>query len=63
VRDHRGDAARSCRRPVGLARIALVADGGAGFDVRSDIEERLEMAGVGGFSARQVEGDDVARCI
>jgi hypothetical protein len=46
MRDHRGDAARACRRTIGFAGIALVADGGAGLNVRADVEQNLEMRGV-----------------
>lgn len=46
--------------PVGLAGVAFVADDGAGLNVRSDVEENVEVARVGRFAAGQVEGDDVA---
>ena len=60
MRDDRGDAARPCRLAVGLAGVAFVADGGAGLNVGSDVEQGLEMTRVGRFAAGQVEGDDVA---
>ena len=60
MRDDRSDAARSCRLAIGLAGVAFVADGGAGLNVRSDVEQGLEATRVGGFAAGQVEGDDVA---
>ena len=61
VRDHGRDAARSRRRAVGLAGVALVADDGAGLNVRPDIEQRFEMRRVGSLAAGQIESDDVAR--
>ena len=60
VRDDRGDAARPCGLAVGLAGVAFVADGGAGQDVGSDVEQGFKMTRVGSFSAGQIEGDDVA---
>ena len=57
VGDHRRDAAGSGGHSVGLAGIALVGDGGAGRDVRSDVEQDLEMTPVRGLAAGQVEGD------
>jgi hypothetical protein len=63
VRDHRSNAAGPRRRAICLAGITLVTNGGAGLDVRPDVEQGFEVAGVRGFAARQVEGDDVARRI
>ena len=63
VRDHRRDAARPCRRAIGLAGIALVTDGGARRDVGSDVEQGLEMRRVGFLAAGQIEADDVAGTI
>ncbi len=61
MRDYRGDAARSCRRAVGLAGVTLVADGGAGLNIRADVEQRFEVRRVGSLAAGQIESDDVAR--
>ena len=60
MRNDRSDAALPRCVPVGLAGIAFVADDGAGLNVRSDVEESVEVARVGSFAAGQVEGDDVA---
>jgi hypothetical protein len=45
---------------IGLAGVAFVADDDARLNVGSDVEQNIEMTRVGGFSARQIEGDDVA---
>jgi hypothetical protein len=60
VRDHGGNAALPRRLTVGLAGIAFVANGGAGLNVGSDIEQSFEMTRVGRLAARQVEGDQRA---
>ena len=57
MRDDRSDAARSRGVPVGLAGVAFVADGGAGLNVGSDIEQGFEETPIEGFAAGQVEGD------
>jgi hypothetical protein len=57
------DASRFCRRAIGLAGIAFVADDGARGNVRTDVEQSLEMGAIRLFAAGQVEGDDVARTI
>jgi hypothetical protein len=61
VWDHRGDAARSCRRAIYLAGVALVADGDARLNIWADVEQRFEMRRVGSLATGQIEGDDVAR--
>ena len=53
------DAARPRGVAVRLAGIAFVADGGAGLNVGSDVEQGFEVTPVEGFAAGQVEGDDV----
>jgi len=63
VRDDRGYASGSRGGAIGLAGIALVADGGAGRDVRSDVGQGEEMRCVGLFAAGQVETDQRSRCI
>jgi hypothetical protein len=63
VRDDRSDAALARRPAIGLAGIALVADDGAGLNVRSDGEQRFEVPRIGRLPARQIEADDRARCI
>ncbi|HJT39670.1 MAG TPA: hypothetical protein VJ762_04995 [Sphingobium sp.] len=60
VGDDRGDAARSCGSPVGLAGIALVSDGGARDYVGSDAEQGLEVGAIGGFATGQVRCDQVS---
>ena len=60
MRDDRSDAALPRRFAIGLAGVALVADDGARLNVGADVEQNVEMPRVGGLTARQVEGDDVA---
>jgi hypothetical protein len=60
MRNDGSNAARSCGVPVGLAGITFVADDGAGLNVGSDVEQDIEVTPVERFSARQVEGDDIA---
>ena len=60
VRDHRRDHAPPSGVAICFARVAFVANGGARRYVRPDVEQRLEMPGVGGFASGQVEGYDVA---
>jgi hypothetical protein len=60
VRNDGSNAARPGRFAIGLAGVAFVADDGARLNVRSDIEQNVEMTRVGSLAARQVEGDDVA---
>jgi hypothetical protein len=61
VRDGWGDAARSRRRAVRLAGVALVTDSGARLNIRADVEQHFEMRRVGSLAAGQIESDDVAR--
>lgn len=63
VGDDRSDAARPGGGPVRLAGIALVGDDRAGFDVRADIEQDIEVAAVRGFAAGQVEGGQVSAMV
>jgi hypothetical protein len=60
VGNDRSYAARPGRFAIGLAGVAFVADDGARLNVRSDIEQNVEMTRVGSLAAGQVEGDDVA---
>jgi hypothetical protein len=60
MRDHRGNAARPCRCAISLAGIALVANGGARPNIRTDVEQRFEKRRVGGLATGQIESDDVA---
>ena len=63
--DDGSDAARSRSVPVGFAGVAFVADDGARLNVRSDVEQGLEVTPVGGFAASQVEGENklVEECL
>ena len=60
ARDNRCDAARECRRSVGLAVISLVRHHDARADVRADVERRLELCAVAGLATGQVEVERVA---
>lgn len=63
VRDDRSYASDPRGGAIGLAGIALVADGGARRDVGSDVEQDGEMRRIRLLAAGQIEGDDGARCI
>lgn len=63
VRDDRSYASGPCGGTIGLAGVALVADGGARRDVRSDVEQDGEMRRIRLLAAGQVESDDGARRI
>lgn len=56
-RDDRADAAGARSGAIGLAVVALVADGGAWRDLRAEIEQDGEVTAVAGLAWRQVEGD------
>ncbi len=58
--DHRTDAARPRRRAVGLAVVALVADGRTRGDVGPEVEQDGEVGAVAGLPGGQVEGDGQA---
>ena len=60
MRNDGSNATFSRRFPIGLAGVAFVADDGARLNVRSDVEQNVEMTRVGSLAACQVEGDDVA---
>lgn len=63
VGDDWSDAARPCCRPVCLAGIALVSDGGARGNIWPDVEQGLEVGAIGGFAAGQIESDQVSATI
>jgi len=63
VRNDRGYASGPRGGAVCLAGIALVADGGARRDIRSDVEQGDEVWRVGLFATGQVETDHGSRCI
>ena len=56
VRDRRTDAARTRRRTGALAIIALVAKSRTGRDLRSKLEQDLELGAVARLAAGQVKG-------
>ena len=60
MRDNRRDAARKCRRPVGLAVISFVRHRDARADVGADVERRLELCAVAGLTTSQMEVERVA---
>ena len=60
VRNDGSNTASPRRFAIGLAGVAFVADDGARLNVRSDVEQDGEVTRIRGFSAGQVEGDDVA---
>ena len=60
LRNDRHDATASAQGAVGLAVVALVADGGARLDVGAEIEEYGEMRAIAFLSAGKIEGDGVA---
>jgi hypothetical protein len=60
ARDNRCDAARKCRRPVGLAVISLVRHRDAWADVGADVERCLELCAVAGLATGQMEVERVA---
>ena len=60
ARDNRCDAARECRRSIGLAVISLVRHHNARTGVGADVEPRLELYGVAYLAVGQVEVERVA---
>ena len=56
VGDDGADAAAARRLAVGPGVVALVAEHGAGRDVRADVEQELEIAAVAGFAPGQMKG-------
>lgn len=60
ARDHRCDATRECRRPVGLAVISLVRHRNAWADVGADVQRRLRLCAVAGLAPCQVKVERVA---
>ena len=60
LRDDRHDAARAAQGAVGLAVVALVADGGARRDVGAEIEKHREVRAIALLSAGEIEGDGQA---
>jgi len=60
TRDDRGDAARASCHSVGAAVVSLVGHRDTRTDVGSDIERGLELGGIAGFAAGQVEVERVA---
>jgi len=60
ARDNRRDAARTRRRPVGLAVISLVRDRDSRAYVGADIKRRLELCAVADLAARQMEVERIA---
>ena len=57
---NRCDAARKCRRPVGLAVISLIRHRDTRADVGTDVERGLELCAVAGVAAGQMEVERVA---
>jgi hypothetical protein len=53
-------AAVASRLPVRLAGVAFVADGGAGMNVRAEVEQYGKMRSVAALAAGQIEGDRMA---
>ena len=62
VGDHRGDTPSPGGRAIGLAGISLIPEGGTRGDVRSDIQQGLEMRQVRSLAAGEIECD-VARLL
>ena len=58
--DDRHDAAAFAQGAVGMAVIALVADGGARLDAGAEIEKHRKVRAIGLLAAGQIEGDDMA---
>ena len=58
--DNRCDAARACRRPVGLAVISFVRHRDAWADVGTDVQRRLELCAGAGLAGGQMEVERVA---
>jgi hypothetical protein len=56
VWDHRSDAALARRRAIARAGVALVAHRSTGRDVRSKIEQGLELRAVARLASREVKG-------
>jgi hypothetical protein len=59
-RDDRDRAAVAGRLPVRLAGVAFVADGGAGMNVRPEVEQDGKVRSVAALAAGQIEGDRMA---
>jgi hypothetical protein len=57
VRDHRADAPLARRGTVALGVITFVGHGGAGRDVRPEVEQDLKLAAVARLTRGQVEGE------
>lgn len=57
VRDHRDDAPSPGGRAIGLTGISLISEGGTRDDVRSDVQQGLEMRRVRGLAAGEIERD------
>jgi hypothetical protein len=60
VRNSRADAAGAGGLSVGLRVVALIAHCGAGRDVRTEVEQRLEMRAVTDLPTGQVKAQRVA---
>ena len=60
ARDNWCDAARKCRRPIGLAVISLVRHRDAWVDVWADVERGLELCAVADLAAGQMEVERIA---
>ena len=51
------DAAPSCRRSIGLAGVAFVADARTRFDIGTKAEQNRKVGRIALLAAGQVEGD------
>ena len=57
IRNDRRDAAFTCGLAVGLAVIALIADGGAWVDIGAEAEKNRKLRRIAFLAAGQIEGE------